>query len=65
MTGKLQDRVAIITGAGTGIGQALSLAYAKEGAHVVGAARRVEKLEETGEKVRTFGTKFIPIKKHV
>lgn len=60
MAGKLQDKVAIITGAGTGIGQAISMAYAKEGAHIVGVARRLEKLEETVGKVRTlFGVKAV------
>lgn len=60
MTGRLQDKVAIITGAGTGIGAAISLAFAKEGAHIVGAARRLEKLNEIGEKLKNFfGTKFV------
>lgn len=63
MAGKLQDKVAIITGAGTGIGQAISMAYAKEGAHIVGAARRLEKLQEITEKMRTlFEVKALAIR---
>ena len=40
MSGKLQDKVAIITGAGVGFGRQIAVALAGEGAHVVLAARR-------------------------
>ena len=43
----LKDKVAIVTGAGTGIGAALSKAFSSEGARVVLTARRKERLEET------------------
>jgi NAD(P)-dependent dehydrogenase (short-subunit alcohol dehydrogenase family) len=42
--GRLQDRVAIVTGGSNGIGQAIALAYAKEGALVV-----VADLESAGQ----------------
>ena len=35
MTGRIQDRVAIITGAGSGIGEATAIRFAQEGAKVV------------------------------
>jgi 3-oxoacyl-[acyl-carrier protein] reductase len=60
MGGRLQDKVAIITGAGTGIGAAISLAFAKEGAHIVGAGLCLEELDEIAEKVKGhYGRKFI------
>ena len=44
MTGRLQDRVAIVTGTARGIGRSIASAYAEEGAQVVG----VDVLEEAG-----------------
>jgi 3-oxoacyl-[acyl-carrier protein] reductase len=51
MSEKLRDKVAIITGAGVGFGRDFALALAREGAHVVLAARRREPLEETTQVV--------------
>ena len=51
MSGKLQDKVAIITGAGVGFGRQIAVALAGEGAHVVLAARRRTPLEETAQAV--------------
>ncbi len=44
---KLQGKTAIVTGGGTGIGQAIAKQFAAEGANVVITGRRREKLEET------------------
>jgi NAD(P)-dependent dehydrogenase (short-subunit alcohol dehydrogenase family) len=44
---KLKDSVIIVTGAGSGVGRALALEYAKRGANVVCCGRRVGRLEET------------------
>lgn len=45
----MQDKVALVTGAGTGIGRAVALALMQAGYHVVLAGRRKEPLEETAE----------------
>jgi len=49
---KLQDKVAVITGAGSGIGQATALLFAEEGAKVVVADYSVEGGEETVKLVK-------------
>ncbi|MFD7437978.1 SDR family NAD(P)-dependent oxidoreductase [Streptomyces sp. NPDC059861] len=43
----ISGHVAIVTGAGSGIGRATAVAFAKAGAHVLGVGRREEPLKET------------------
>ena len=57
MAGRLAAYVAIVTGASRGIGRAISVALAQEGATVVLAARSVEKLRESADKVTEAGGK--------
>jgi 3-oxoacyl-[acyl-carrier protein] reductase len=54
---KLEDRVALVTGGGSGIGRAIALRFAAEGAHVVVAGRTPTTLEETVAAMRAGRTK--------
>src|SRR5256885_222795 len=59
---RLTDRVAIVTGAGRGIGQGIALAFAEMGADVVCAARTEEEIEETAAKARRFGRRALALR---
>ena len=52
---RLKNRIALITGASRGIGRAVALAFAKEGAHVIAMARRSGALEELDDDIQALG----------
>ncbi len=57
MTGKLNGRIALITGASRGIGAAIAKRFAIEGAHLVLTARSSGALEELDDYIRSRGGK--------
>lgn len=57
--GRLSGKVAVVTGASSGIGAAVAAALAKEGAHVALAARRTDALKKLKSKLAGYGTKVL------
>ena len=55
----LEGKTALITGAGRGIGQAIALAYAREGARLSLGARSVSELEETADECRKLDAEVL------
>lgn len=55
MAGKLEGRLALVTGASRGIGRAIALRYAQEGADLILVARTTGALEELDDEVRALG----------
>lgn len=57
----LENKVAIVTGAGRGIGKAIALAFTEAGADVTVAARTVEQIEQTANEIRKMGRRPLSV----
>jgi 3-oxoacyl-[acyl-carrier protein] reductase len=57
----LQDKVAIITGGGTGIGRVIAHEMAKVGAHIVVASRNPDHINPTAEAIQQFGRQSLAV----
>ena len=55
MPGQFEDKIVLVTGASRGIGYAVSLAFAREGAHVIAVARTEGALEELDDTIKAEG----------
>lgn len=62
---KLKGKVAIITGASRGIGEAIARAFAVEGANIVLVSRHLSEVEDTASKIKAFGRSALALKADV
>ena len=65
MSFSLEGKVALITGGSRGIGKATALGFARAGADVIVASRKLLDLEEVAEEIRGLGRISLPIAAHV
>ncbi|MFP4662749.1 MAG: SDR family oxidoreductase [Halanaerobiales bacterium] len=62
---KLEDKVAVVTGAASGMGEAIAKLYAEEGALVVAADLDIERADEVVESIKNNGGKAIALEVNV
>jgi len=57
----LRDKVALVTGAGKGLGKSMALALSESGAHVIVVSRTLPDIEATAREIQENGAKALPI----
>ena len=62
---ELDGKIALITGAGRGIGKALAIGFAKAGAHVVLVSRTLTEIEATARETANFGNQSVLVRADV
>lgn len=62
---RLDDRVAIVTGASSGLGVDIAVSLASAGAHVVLGARRADRLEQVRDKITAMGKRALAVRTDV
>ena len=62
---EFKDRVAVVTGAGSGMGRAMALRFAREGMRIVAADVEERALAETEELIRERGGEVLPVRADV
>lgn len=61
----LDNKVAVVTGGGRGIGKAIAIEFARNGADIVIASRVVKEMNETAKEIRALGRKVLTVKTDV
>ena len=61
----IKGKVALITGASRGIGQAIAVGFARAGADVIVASRKLPDLEKVAQEIRGMGRKSLAVEAHV